>query len=466
MRILRALAAVIGISLCFVYLGCGNPALIPTISQVLPQTITAGSSSATVQVTGKYFSNEAVVLWNGTQLSTSMVDGQHLSATVQGSSLAAPAMAQVQVQDNLTGQHSAPVSVRIAAANTTSSTTSSLAITTTALASGVASTPYSAGLTATGGTAAYSWSITSGQLPSGLTLAPSSGVISGIPTAGGTFSFGVTVTDSSSPQQVAAATLTLSVATHSAATLVINSATLPGATATQSYSGSLSAGGGTAPYAWSVTSGKLPNGLSLSASSGVISGTPTTAGTVGFSVTVTDSGSPAQTASASTSIVVAPALAQPLVIGSSTLPSGTNGVSYSQALQASGGTPGYAWSITSGNLPTGLTLTGGVISGTPTVSGTFNFTATVTDSGSPTQTKSAAMTLVVAPNLLTITTSTLHSGTNGAAYSQALQASGGTPGYTWSIASGNLPTGLTLTSGAISGTPTVSGTFNFTASVD
>ena len=280
MRILRALAAVIGISLCFVYLGCGNPALIPTISQVLPQTITAGSSSATVQVTGKYFSNEAVLLWNGTQLSTSMIDGQHLSATVQGSSLATPAMAQVQVQDNLTGQHSQPVSVRIAAANTGAGTTAaSLAITTTSLASVIAGTQYSAGLTATGGTPGYSWSITSGQLPSGLTLAPSSGIISGIPTANGTFPFGVTVTDSSSPQQTATATLTLSVAAHSAAALVINSASLAGATATQTYSSSLSAAGGTAPYTWSVTSGKLPTGLSLSASSGMISGMPTAAGT-------------------------------------------------------------------------------------------------------------------------------------------------------------------------------------------
>ena len=456
----------IGISLCFVYLGCGNPALIPTISQVLPQTITAGSSSATVQVTGKYFSNEAVLLWNGTQLSTSMIDGQHLSATVQGSSLATPAMAQVQVQDNLTGQHSQPVSVRIAAANTGAGTTAaSLAITTTSLASVIAGTQYSAGLTATGGTPGYSWSITSGQLPSGLTLAPSSGIISGIPTANGTFSFGVTVTDSSSPQQTATATLTLSVAAHSAAALVINSASLAGATATQTYSSSLSAAGGTAPYTWSVTSGKLPTGLSLSASSGVISGTPTTAGTANFSVTVTDSESPAQTASASTSIVVAPASPQPLVIASSTLPSGMNGVAYSQALQASGGTPGYTWSITSGSLPAGLTLTNGVISGTPTVtSGTFNFTASVTDSGSPAQTKSAAMTLVVGPNLLTITTSTLPSGTNGTAYSQALQVSGGTPGYTWSITSG-LPSGVSFANGVISGTPTVSGTFNFTATV-
>ncbi len=466
MRIFRALAAVVGISLCFVYLGCGNPALIPTISQVLPQTITAGSNGATVQITGKYFSNEAVILWNGNQLSTTMIDGEHLSATVQGSSLAVPGTAHVQVQDNLTGQHSQAVPLMIASATTSTGTTiAPLAISTTSLVSGFAGSSYSAGLAATGGTPAYSWTITSGQLPSGLTLATSSGVISGTPTASGTFSLGITVIDSSAPQQTATATLTLSIAAQKAPSLVISSGTLPGATAAQPYSGSLSATGGTGSYTWSVTSGQLPGGLSLSASSGVISGTPTAAGTASFSVTVTDSGSPAQTASAPISIAVAAAAPQPLAITSSTLPSGTNGTAYSQALQASGGTPSYTWSISSGSLPTGMSLASGVISGTPTVSGSFNFTVSVTDSGSPAQTKAAAMTLVVAPSSLTITTSTLPSGTNGAGYSQALQASGGTPGYAWSITSGSLPTGMSLVSGVISGTPTVSGTFNFTASV-
>ena len=190
----------------------------------------------------------------------------------------------------------------------------------------------------------------------------------------------------------------------------------------------------------------------------MISGTPTVSGTFNFTATVTDSGSPAQTKSAAMTLVVAP---NQLTITTSTLPSGTNGTAYSQALQASGGTPGYTWSITSGSLPGGMNLASGAISGTPTVSGTFNFTVTVTDSGSPAQTKSAAMALVVAPNLLTITTSTLPSGTNGTAYSQALQASGGTPGYTWSITSGSLPAGMTLTSGVISGTPTVERNFQF-----
>jgi hypothetical protein len=472
LRIVRALVAVIGISLSFVYLGCGNPALVPTISQVLPQMITAGSSGATVQITGKYFSNKAVVLWNGNPLSTTMVDGQHLSATVQGSNLAVPGTAHVEVQDNLTGQHSLAVPLMIASASTSTGTTvAPLAITTTSLASGIPGTSYTAGLAATGGTPGYSWTITSGQLPSGLTLAASSGIISGTPTASGTFSLGITVTDSSAPLQTATATLTLSIAAQHASSLVVSSATLPGATATHLYSGTLSAAGGTAPYTWSVTSGQLPSGLSLSASSGVISGTPAAAGTANFSVTVTDSGNPAQTASASTSIAIAAAGATPqsLAITSLTLPSGTNGTAYSQALQASGGTPGYTWSIISGSLPAGLGLANGVISGTPTSSGSFNFTASVADSGNPAQTKSAAMTLVVAVagSSLAITTSSLPSATDGVGYSHALQASGGTPNYAWSITSGSLPNGLTLApaTGMISGMPVTSGISNFTATV-
>jgi hypothetical protein len=181
---------------------------------------------------------------------------------------------------------------------------------------------------------------------------------------------------------------------------------------------------------------------------------------------VSDNGNPVQIKSASMVLIVAP---NSLAITSSTLPSGTSGTTYSQTLQASGGTPGYTWSITSGSLPVGLSLapTSGVISGTPAASGTANFTATVSDNGNPVQTKSVSMELVVAPNLLTITSSTLSSGSNGIAYSQVLQASGGTPGYSWSITSGSLPAGLTLaaTTGAISGMPTVIGTSSFTATV-
>ena len=344
--------------------------------------------------------------------------------------------------------------------------TATLKITTTQLPSATVGVHYSTTLAATGKTSIDKWSITSGKLPSGLSLAASTGTISGTPTASGTSAFGVTLSGRGSS---ASATLTLTVAPKSktVSQLAITSSTLPSGTVGTTYSSTLSASGGTTPYTWSITSGSLPAGLSL-ASGGAISGKPTASGTANFTVTVKDKSNPVQTQSASMSIAIAASAPSTLAITSSTLPSATVGTTYSTTLSASGGTPGYTWSIASGSLPAGLSLaSSGAISGTPTASGTSKFTATVTDSGNPAQTQSAAMSITAAPGALTITSSTLPSATVSTSYSTALQASGGTPGYTWSITSGSLPAGLTLaaTSGAISGTPTTSGTSNFTATV-
>src|SRR6185437_9389659 len=210
-----------------------------------------------------------------------------------------------------------------------------------------------------------------------------------------------------------------------------------------------------------------PAGLTMS-SGGVISGTPTTSGTGTFMVAVKDSASPVQTASASESIAVS-AAASTLTITSTSLGAAQPGSSYSATLSASGGTPGYTWSIASGSLPAGLTMSsGGVISGTPTTSGTGTFTVAVKDSASPVQTASASESIAVsaAASTLTITSTSLGAAQPGSSYSTTLSASGGTPGYTWSIASGSLPVGLTMSSaGVISGTPTTSGTGTFTVAV-
>jgi 6-phosphogluconolactonase (cycloisomerase 2 family) len=150
----------------------------------------------------------------------------------------------------------------------------------------------------------------------------------------------------------------------------------------------------------------------------------------------------------------------------SPLPNGTVGSGYSQTLAATGGTPPYGWSVTAGTLPAGLTLSsGGVLSGTPTASGTSNFTVQAADSGTQTTTKGFALTINGgAPPPLSITTaSPLPNGTVGTAYSQTLAATGGTPPYAWTVVSGTPPAGLTLsTGGVLSGTPTGSGTSNFT----
>jgi hypothetical protein len=465
LRILKAIVAGIGFTACLFSLGCGTnvvePLAAPSISTVLPQTITAGSSAVTLKVVGTNFTQNAVILWNGSKLTTSMVDANTLSGSIQGGSIAVPGTAQLQVQNSQTGQSSQIVPVSIVSSGT--NVALPLQISPTTLPSGVLGAPYNEGFSVTGGTPSYIWSITSGSLPSGLTLVTGSGLISGTPTVSGTFNFTVTVTDSSSPIQTQSANLSITIAPTP---LMIATPPLASGTNGVAYSQALQASGGTPSYTWSIASGSLPAGLTLAAGSGVISGTPTASGTSNFTVAVSDSGTPAQIKSAPMSIAIAPTQ---LTITTSTLASGTDGVAYSQSLKASEGTPAYTWSITSGNLPAGLTLAAGsgVISGTPTASGTSNFTITVSDSSIPVQTKSAPMSITIAPTQLTITTSTLASGTDGTAYSQTLKASGGSPSYTWSIASGSLPAGLTLAqgSGLISGTPTASVTSNFTVTV-
>jgi hypothetical protein len=157
-----------------------------------------------------------------------------------------------------------------------------------------------------------------------------------------------------------------------------------------------------------------------------------------------------------------------LVITTTSLPAGTVGVAYSATLAATGGVPAYTWGISTGSLPNGLSLapSTGIISGTPTGTGTSFFTALVTDSQLPPDSDSKALSIVVnaAQPAPTITTTSLPNGKKGTAYSQTVQATGGTLPYTWSITVGTLPNGLSLnsSSGVISGTPTKIQTKSFT----
>jgi putative Ig domain-containing protein len=172
----------------------------------------------------------------------------------------------------------------------------------------------------------------------------------------------------------------------------VTTTSVPSGMVQQSYSTTLAASGGTTPYSWSVTSGGLPSGLTLSASSGVIAGAPSQAGTFGFTVQVRDSSSSAQTATrALTLLVNSPGLQ----ITTTGLPLGIVGTSYSATLSATGGTTPYSWSVTgSGQLPTGLTLsTTGTISGTPTVVGIFTFQVQVRDAAGLTSSSSFSINI-------------------------------------------------------------------------
>jgi Putative Ig domain len=439
----------------------------PSITQVLPQTIPAGSPATTLKVSGTNFPSQAAILWNGTAVATTVIDANTLSGTVGPSSLTTPSTVQLQVQNTQTMTASQAVPVVIAPASTPTTPTP-LSISSTTVPQGVVGSAYTATLSATGGTTPYTWSISKGQLPTGLSLAASTGIISGTPTTTGSYSFSATVVDSSSTAQSASIAFTMSVvaAQLTASPLTISTSSLPAGTIGSAYSASLQVSGGTAPYTWSFVSGSLPAGLSLNTSTGLISGTPTASGTANFTASVADSESPAQTKSVTLSIVVSPT---GLAITTSSLPSGTVNSQYSTVLQANGGTTPYTWSISAGSLPAGLSLAAstGIISGTPTAAGTANLTATVTDAESPAQTKSVSLSIVIAPATLTITSSALASGTQNSTYTSTLQATGGTGAYTWSISSGILPAGLSLaaSTGIVSGKPTGSGNFSFGVTV-
>ena len=155
----------------------------------------------------------------------------------------------------------------------------------------------------------------------------------------------------------------------------------------------------------------------------------------------------------------------PVTISTSSLATGFAGTSYSQTLVATGGTSPYTWSIIAGTLPAGLYLANGIISGTPTTTGSSTITVKVVDSASSVQSVARSFTLVVnaAPIPVSISTSALNAATVGTAFSQTLAATGGTTPYSWSITSGTLPAGLTLTTaGVISGTPTAGGSATIT----
>ena len=346
-----------------------------------------------------------------------------------------------------------------------------LQITTTAVTAGTEGVYYYSSLQATGGIGSDTWSVTSGTLPAGLTLQPigSSVYLYGTPTVSGTFTFTAQVTDSASPTpDVASIPLTLTIAAPGP--LQITQTNLPSGTQGASLDDQLQSTGGVGPYTWSLASGALPAGLALNAN-GDLSGYPTTAGSYTFTALVIDSASPTpDVVSAQFTLVITEA--GPLQITTTGLNPGTQGSSYYDQLQATGGIGPYTWSVVSGSLPAGLTVESygpyGYLTGTPTVSGTFSFTLEATDSAVPTPsvaTTPLTMTVGVAPPLSILTTS-LPSGTQGAQYDSYLQAGGGVGPYTWSVASGTLPAGLTLApTGEISGYPTGSGTLTFTVRV-
>jgi len=231
--------------------------------------------------------------------------------------------------------------------------------------------PFSFQFSAFAGTAPYTWSVSGGTLPAGLALDPATGIVSGTPASIGNTSFTIRLTDSrgrSAEKQI--------VISVTPAQLSVTTESLPAGSVGSSYSASVIAVGGRQPYLWTIAQNSLPPGLSLSSSSGMISGIPTTAGDFPFTVRVIDN--EGRAFNKSLSIIVSTA---PLGISNVAPVQTTRGAAFSLQMVASGGTPPYAWSIASGALPSGLGINGstGLISGTPVVSGTFSAGIAVRD---------------------------------------------------------------------------------------
>jgi hypothetical protein len=323
-------------------------------------------------------------------------------------------------------------------------------------------TPYSQTVSASGGTAPYTFAITSGALPYGLVLA-ATGLLSGTPAAAGTFSFTVRATDQAAASSSQAYTLT--VLTVGAPSLAINptsGTSLSGTTGT-AFSRTFTATGGTAPYTFApltISSGTMPTGLSFSTSTGTLSGTPTAAGTVTFTVRATDSGtgtgapfsisgSYTLTVTAQTTSVALASSLDPSLVGQS--------VTFTATVSASSATPTGAVTFKDGVATLGSgTLTGGVATLTTAALTGGPHTITALYNGDINFSASTSPALTQTVNAAPATTASLASSLNPSAPGQAViftatvTSAGGTPTGTVTFKDGAAAIGsATLAGGGV-----------------
>ena len=179
--------------------------------------------------------------------------------------------------------------------------------------------------------------------------------------------------------------------------ITLSPTTLPDGAVGTPYSQPVTASGSAAtPYTYTISSGTLPPPLTINAATGVISGTPSTVGTFNFTVTATDTNGCFVTQLYQ--IVIAAAACPPITLSPLAPPPGRVGIPYSQTVTASGGTAPYTYTVSSGALPPGLTLTSaGVLSGTPTTAGPYSFTITAMDNNDCTGVLSYTVVITAVP---------------------------------------------------------------------
>ncbi|MGH9759877.1 MAG: putative Ig domain-containing protein, partial [Blastocatellia bacterium] len=246
-----------------------------------------------------------------------------------------------------------------------------------------------------------------------------------------------------------------------------------------SYGFAFTASGGLPPYAWGLSGGGLPGGLSL-ARTGTISGTPSTAGSSPISVVVTDA--LGRATSGSYTIVITTAGgggggggggADGLRVTTADLTNAINDLPYSAQLTASGGTQPYTWAIQSGSLPPGMVCNQfGNISGSSHEIGPFSFTAVVTDASGITASQGLTLIVVGGQLLIVPEPTPVYGGIVNQVYPpQLFKAVAGVPPYTWTFVSGETPPGLQWsvtgdeTVSQVAGTPTIAGVYAFTLKI-
>jgi hypothetical protein len=255
-----------------------------------------------------------------------------------------------------------------------------------------------------------------------------------------------------------AATTTFTITPDPSRNVTITPETLPAAAVGVAYAQTLTAVPATIAPTWTISAGALPPGLGLNTATGLISGTPTTAGAYTFTVNAAVNSAASATKSYTLTVTGA------RITTTSPLPAATAGKAYQTRLTAEGTSAAVQW--TASGLPPWLQLdrSAGVLSGTPPVPGTFQFTVQLTD-GNTSVSLSAQLTVNPAPMAIR-TIAPLFTGVTGLAYTQRFEAEGGVPPYRWSILPSE-PPGLTLdrSAGVLQGTPTAAGEYPITVQV-
>lgn len=336
---------------------------------------------------------------------------------------------------------------------------------TTNIAAPVVGTPYSHQLAApTAGTAPFTYAVASGSLPAGLSLNTSTGLISGTPTTAGAASFTISVTNGLGANHAASTSISTTVvlppAPVMAATTTISK---PGGAA---FTQAIANTGGDATACALANSTTLPTGVTLSLTSGdcVLDGTnAVVVGVYTFDVEASNlSGAQTAVTSVTLNILAAPVVTNPITLNWRVGQANTYTIT-----PTAGATP-FTYAVAGGSTkPAWVTLgaSTGVVSGTPTTASSYSFNVVVTNAAG-TATTTVSITTLVAP--VVPATTSIVAPTVGLAYSHQLAApTAGTGPFTYAVASGALPAGLSLntSTGLISGTPTTPGAANFTISV-